>query len=267
VNGRAPTDLVRHMRLLIAEEAFLWELPQGGTDYYGGGRTVTHGPWRAADCQQVLARWFDCGLINCIAYSRGTKVRPDDVVRYEYDADWRTRATGHGQHHLVLAREDAGALLTDPTTWSPDGIGAGVMLCQSGQADGLSFDDWLGKLAGLPDQLIYEHPPDNVSGGEANKTLAEPETVLTARLWTSAIEQAAADGRPPVCPVNQDAYLTFDWDPTNGETAASESVEDVVCFLDRDKIGREQPFPFGRHRLWCPGCGAERYLVVTRNPG
>jgi hypothetical protein len=103
------------------------------------------------------ARWFDCGLIDCIALSWATKVRSDEVVHYEYDADWRARATEDGQY-LVLARDDAGALLSDPSTWRADGIGAGVMLCESNQADGLSFDAWFGKLAGLPDQLIYEHP-------------------------------------------------------------------------------------------------------------
>ncbi len=137
VNGRGPSDLVRQMRLLIAEQAFLWEFPQQLTDYYGADSTITHGPWRAADCQQVLARWFDCGLIDCIAISWATKVRSDEVVHYEYDAAWRTKATEHGQH-LILARDDAGALLSDPGTWRPDGIGAGVMLCESDQADGLS---------------------------------------------------------------------------------------------------------------------------------
>jgi hypothetical protein len=135
VNARAPSDLVRQMWLLIAEEAPLWELTQQVTDYYGGERTLAHGPWQAADCQQVLGRWFDCGLIDCIAVSWATKARSDEVVRYEYDADWRTRATENGQH-LVLARDDAGGLLKDPSAWRADGIGAGVMLCESDQAAG-----------------------------------------------------------------------------------------------------------------------------------
>lgn len=266
MNGRAPSDLVRQMRVLIAEETFLWELTQLVTDYYDTDRTVVHGPWRAADCQQILARWFDCGLIDCIATSWATKVRSDEVVHYEYDADWRARATEHGQY-LVLARDDAGALLSDPSTWRADGVGAGVMLCESDQADGLSFDAWFGKLAGLPDQLIYEHPMDGVPDEDGQNRLAEPKDVRPARLWTSAIEQAATDGLPLLCPVNQDAYLAFDWGPSHGERATSESIDDVVCFVDRGKVGREQPFPFGRHRLWCPGCGAQQYLVVTPRPG
>lgn len=164
MNVRAPSDLVRQMRILVAEEAFLWELPQGSTDYYGGERTVAHGPWRAADCQQVVARWFDCGLIDCIAALWANKVRPDEVVHYEYDADWRARAIEQGQY-LVLARDDAGALLGDPGTWRSEGIGAGVMLCESDEADDLSFNAWFGKLAGLPDQLIYERALDEVSDG------------------------------------------------------------------------------------------------------
>jgi hypothetical protein len=264
MNGRVPSDLVRQMRLLIAEEAFLSELRQQVKDYYDSERTVVHGPWQAADCQQVLARWFDCGLIDCVAVAWATKVRSDEVVHYEYDVDWRTRATVDGQY-LVLARDDAGALLSDPSTWRADGSGAGVMLCESEQAEGLSFDGWFGKLAGLPAHLIYEEPRDEVSDGKAEKTLAEPEEVLTSRLWTRAIEHALTDGLPILCPVNRDGFLAFDWEPTSAETATSKSIEDVVCFVDRGKVGREQPFPFGRHRLWCPGCGAERYLVVTRS--
>lgn len=265
MNGRAPSDLVHQMRLLIAEEAFLWELTRQVTDYYDSERTVAHGPWQAADCQQVLERWFECGLIDCIALSWATKVRSDEVVHYEYDADWRTRTTEDGQH-LILARDDARALLSDPNTWRPDGSGAGVMLCESDQADGLSFDAWFGKLAGLPDHLIYEHPLDEVSDDKTRKTLAEPEEVLTSRLWLRAIEHAATDGLPLLCPINRDAHLAFDWETTSGETATAESIEDVVCFVDRGKVGGGQPFPFGRHHLWCPGCGAEQYLVVTR-PG
>lgn len=58
---RAPSDLVSQVRVLIAEEAFLWELPQRMTDYYGGGKKAVHGPWQAEDCQRILLRWFDCG--------------------------------------------------------------------------------------------------------------------------------------------------------------------------------------------------------------
>jgi len=266
MNGRAPSDLVHQMRLLIAEEAFLRELTEQVTDYYNSERTTTHGPWPASDCLQVISRWFDCGLIDCIAISWATKVRSDEVVYYEHDADWRARATENGQH-LVLAREDAGTLLSDPSTWRPDGIGAGVMLCQSDEADGLSFDDWFGKLAGLPDRLIYEHLPDGASDGEPQRTLTEPGEVLTSRLWVRAIENAATDGLPILCPVNRDAYLNIDWETATSEIATAESIEDIICFIDRGKTTRRHSFPFGRHRLRCPGCGAERYLVVTRRSG
>jgi hypothetical protein len=253
------------MRILIAEEAFLWQLTEQVTDY-GTGTTVVHGPWQAADCQQVLTRWLDCGLIDCIATSWATKVRSGEIVHYEYDADWRTRATEDGQH-LILARDDAAALLSDPSTWRADGVGSGVMLCESRQAHGLPFDDWFDTLAGLPDHVIYEHPLDGVSGCEARKAFAGPEEVLVAGLWTSAIKQFAADGLPVVCPVNGDAYLALDWGPADGETATGESIEDVFFFVNRSKLGQEIPFPFGRHRFRCPGCGAERYLVVTSKPG
>jgi len=252
------------MRILIAEEAFLCQLTEQVTDYYGAETTNVHGPWQAADCQQVLARWLDCGLIDCMATCSATRARSGEVVHFEYDADWRTRATEDGQY-LVLARDDARALLSDPSTWRADGVGAGVMLCESRQAHELPFDDWFVKLAGLPDHLIYEQPRDGVSDGEAKARLAEQQFV-TARLWQSAIEQAAAGDLPVLCPVNRDTYLAFGWEPADGETATGKSIEDVFLFVDPGKVGPGQPFPFGRHRFWCPGCGAERYLVVTRRP-
>lgn len=113
------------------------------------------------------------------------------------------------------------------------------MVCESDQADGLSFDAWFGKLAGLPDRLIYEHPLDGVSDGEVQKALAEPEAVLAARLWTSAMEHAAAEGLPVLCPVSQDATLAIDWEPADGETATSESIEDVFFFVDRARLGMD----------------------------
>ncbi|GAA2600563.1 hypothetical protein GCM10010399_34210 [Dactylosporangium fulvum] len=265
MNGRAPSDLVRQMWALVVEETFLWDLTKQVTDYYDSETAITHGPWLAVDCQQILTRWFDCGLIDCVATSWATRVRSDEIVHFEYNADWRTRATERGQH-LILARDDTGALLRDPSTWHADGDGAGVTLCPSDQAAGLSFDAWFGKLAGLPDHLIYEQPLDGTTSGKAQKTLAEPEHVRIAQLWTPAVEHAATHGLSLLCPVNQDAHVAFDWDPTDGETATTESIEDVVCFVDRSKVGHGQPFPFGRHRLWCPGCGAEQHLVVMRRP-
>jgi hypothetical protein len=149
----APSDLVRQMRVLIAEEAFLWEVTQRMTDYYGGGKTVAHGPWQAGDCQRILLRWFDRGLVDCIADAWATTVGSGEIVYYEYSASWRSRATEVGQH-LILDREDARALLSDPATWDRAGAGAGVMLCQSDKAEGLLFDDWLATLAGLPENMI-----------------------------------------------------------------------------------------------------------------
>jgi hypothetical protein len=140
------------------------------------------------------------------------------------------------------------------------------MLCEAHQARELPFDDWFGKLAGLPDHLIYERPREEVSSGVAHKMFAEPEQVATAQLWGSAIEQAATGDLPVLCPVNRDAYLAIDGESADGETATGKSIEDLFFFVNQGKIRPEQPFPFGRHRFWCPGCGAERYLVVTRRP-
>lgn len=258
------------MRILIAEEAFLCQLTEQVTDYYGAETTNVHGPWQAADCQQVLARWLDCGLIDCMATCSATRARSGEVVHFEYDADWRTRATEDGQY-LVLARDDARALLSDPSTWRADGVGAGVMLCESRQAHGLPFDDWFDRLAGLPDHLIYDQPLDGASDGEAHETPAEPEPVVTARLWESAMEQAATGDVPVLCQVNRDAHLAFDWVRTDGETANSKSVEDVFFFVNPRKNGPGPPFPFGRHRFGAPavvhsGTASGQFRGVAARP-
>jgi len=152
---RAPSDLVREMRILIAEEAFLWELTEQVTDYHGGGRSVVHGPWQAGDCRRVLLRWFDRGLIQCIADAWGKTAGSREIVHFEHDASWRSRAAERGQF-LILDREDARALLDDPATWDREGAGAGVMVCESDATEGLSFGDWLDALTGLPEDLIHE---------------------------------------------------------------------------------------------------------------
>jgi hypothetical protein len=152
---RAPSGFVRQMRVLIAEEAFLWGLTAQVTDYYGGGKKVVHGPWQAGDCRRVLLRWFDSGLVDCIAAAWGTAKGSGEIVRCEYDASWRSRAAERGRF-LILDREDARALLSDPAAWDRDGAGAGVMLCESDAAEGLLPDDWLDALAGLPEDLIYQ---------------------------------------------------------------------------------------------------------------
>jgi hypothetical protein len=110
---RAPADLVSQMRAVIAEEAFLWELTEQMTDCYDGGKTVVHGPWQADDCRQVLLRWFDRGLLDCIAYNWGTAAGTGEIVHYQYQASWRSRASDVGEH-LILHRQDAPALLGDP---------------------------------------------------------------------------------------------------------------------------------------------------------
>lgn len=150
---RAPSDLVRQMRVLIAEEAFLGDVTTQVTDYYGGGEKVVHGPWQAGDCQRVLLRWLDSGLIDCIAIARAATKGCSEIINYEYNASWRSRAAERGGF-LVLDREDARALLSDPSAWDWEGAGAGVMLCESDGAEGQSFDDWLDALVGLPEDLI-----------------------------------------------------------------------------------------------------------------
>ena len=125
------------------------------TDYYGGGKEVVHGPWQAGDCRRFLLRWLDSGLVDCIAVAWATTMGSCEIIRYEYNASWRSRATER-DGFLILDREDARALLSDTATWDREGAGAGVMVCQSDAAGGLPFDDWLDALAGLPEDLICE---------------------------------------------------------------------------------------------------------------
>jgi hypothetical protein len=185
MKGGGPSDLVRQMRLLVAREAFLWELTQQVTEHHGGDTRVVHGPWRTGDCQQVLLRWFDRGLTDCIATSWATKVRSDEIVHFECEADWRSWATEDGQD-LVLAREDARALLSDASTWRTEGPGAGVTLCESDQAHGLSFDDWFAAVTGLPDTVIVEQPQEERSDAPLHRSRTEPEIVRASRLWVQA---------------------------------------------------------------------------------
>lgn len=105
--------------------------------------------WQAGDCQRIMLRWFDRGMVDCFA---DTSVA---LIHYEHNANWRSRAAEEGQQ-LILDRGDARALLSDPATWNPEGTGAGVMLRESGIATGLPFDDWFNALAGLPEEIISD---------------------------------------------------------------------------------------------------------------
>ena len=149
-----PSDLVKEMRTSVAEEVFLRDLPDQVTDYCRDGRTVVHGPWRAEDCQRVLLRWFDRGLIDCYAYPWDTTKESAETVHQE-EAGWRSRATLRGQF-LILDLDDARGILTGTSAWDREGAGDEVMLAASDSAAGLPFDDWVAALDGLPEELIYE---------------------------------------------------------------------------------------------------------------
>jgi hypothetical protein len=91
-------DFTNWMRLLVAEQAGLWEFPKGGIEL-AGGRAVQHGPWRQQDCCAALLIWLDAGLITAC------RVRP-------------------GGSEPDLPYEDARADLLNADMWRPpDGSG------------------------------------------------------------------------------------------------------------------------------------------------
>jgi hypothetical protein len=57
--------LVSQMHILVREEVPAWEIQLGSGDHIAGGH-VTHGPWRASDCAEVLNRWAQAGLVGII---------------------------------------------------------------------------------------------------------------------------------------------------------------------------------------------------------
>lgn len=56
-------DFTEQMRLLVAEESYLWELPAGSRDLIGENKWRDHGPWPYADCAAALLLWLDAGLV------------------------------------------------------------------------------------------------------------------------------------------------------------------------------------------------------------
>lgn len=115
-------DCTDQMRLLVSEEAYLWEFPAGSRDLMGDGEWLEHGPWRREDCSAAVHVWFDAGLVSLL------RRWPED--------------------HL-LATLDARAVLAVRESWAmtPDGTNCAVAATAAGEA--LAWDGWRSLLSAL----------------------------------------------------------------------------------------------------------------------
>ncbi|WP_344690262.1 hypothetical protein [Blastococcus jejuensis] len=65
MTGEQFLDFANELYVAVAEEAYLWELPDGSRDLAADG-WVQHGPWRPEDCSGALLVWFDAGFLGLL---------------------------------------------------------------------------------------------------------------------------------------------------------------------------------------------------------
>lgn len=111
-------DLLSRLRLLIEEEAPLWEVPLGGIEY--GIDVVRHGPWDPADCSAVLLRWLDAGLLGLY------RLRVHD---------------GRVSAGQSLDHAEARLVLSAPQTWGVERSGH-TCLFATGRGEGVPDEHW-----------------------------------------------------------------------------------------------------------------------------
>jgi hypothetical protein len=119
-------DFAAQMRLLVAEESFLWELPAGSRDLLGDGRWRHHGPWRQEDCAAAMKLWFDAG--------------------------WLALMQGWSDRQLLPSALAPG-MLASPQAWVLSGDGSrsiAVVATEVGEA--VSWSDWVASLSALRGQ-------------------------------------------------------------------------------------------------------------------
>ena len=127
-------DLVSEMHAAVWEEAPLHELPLGSVDYLGADRTIVHGPWSAQECQSVLIPWHEAGWVEVIA-----DVEPSWSLA---SAEWQQRAARRGAF-LVLSREDATSLLSEPMRWVLGTADGHAMLSPTDEGQAHEHAEWL----------------------------------------------------------------------------------------------------------------------------
>ena len=112
-------DFTDQMRLSVAEEAYLWELPAGSRDLTGDNNWLEHGPWQQADCAAAILLWFDAGLVSLLRRwpeeqpltaeeERQVLITPESWV-----LDERPVHDEHGTSFAVAATEAGDALAWD----------------------------------------------------------------------------------------------------------------------------------------------------------
>ncbi len=121
MTGPQYEDFLEQMRLLVAEEAGLYEFPMGSVDVLPDGPRE-HGPWAWEDCSAALARWLEAGLLAL--YRRDREGLGPDL------------AMDGGQRVLTTADEWH---LPTATDW--------VTVYSSNRGDELPPDEWKAMLA------------------------------------------------------------------------------------------------------------------------
>lgn len=117
-SGDFDERLVQHLRLLIAEQAHLWELRADSTVVHGDS-TEKVGPWSPRLCSLALLRWLDAGFIGL----------------------YRDRPTNEVED---LSVDEAKSALRDVAAWRP-GLPA-VLLFETDQGREASDEAWLRAL-------------------------------------------------------------------------------------------------------------------------
>lgn len=116
-------DFASEMRVLVAEESQLWELPLGSTDHLRDGESRRHGPWRQEDCAAAVKVWLEAGLVSLVPAYPDSELLSASAAREALDAPLTWVIPSDGSRSLCLLSTDAG----DAVTW----------------------DDWIALLDGL----------------------------------------------------------------------------------------------------------------------
>lgn len=116
-------DFTDQMRLLVAEESYLWEFPAGSRDLLGNDEWLHHGPWRQEDCSAAVHLWFDAELVFLLR---------------RWPEEQR------------LGASEARAVLAAPESWAmnPDGS-SNVALLATEAGEALAWDEWRSMLFSL----------------------------------------------------------------------------------------------------------------------
>jgi hypothetical protein len=104
-------DFADQMRLLVAEESYLYELPLGSRDSLGDDSWRLHGPWRRDDCAAAVNLWFDAGLVSLLRRWPTDELLASPTAREVLDAPRSWVTTPDGSTCISLVETDAGEAL------------------------------------------------------------------------------------------------------------------------------------------------------------